>query len=138
MEAVLITTSSNSFQTQGKLVLIENGIEIFDCVTLEPPWKNNQVGISCLPAGKYRIAPRTSAESPTKKYPHFIIRGTGKRSYILIHRGAFRRDTRGCILVGRYFVDLDGDGQMDISNSKAVLELLTKYIKTDIPLEIRR
>ena len=68
-------------------------------VTLEPPWKDNAVGISHIPAGTYRCVRMQS--------PHFgetfEITGVPGRSHVLFHKGNKLEDTEGCILIGEEF-----------------------------------
>jgi len=49
------------------------------------------------------------------------------RDYILIHFGNYAKDSTGCILVGRRFSDINGDGQIDITSSKVTLEKLLHF-----------
>ena len=67
--------------------------------TIEPPWKNNQTNISCVPIGEYvvRYLPR-SASGKYKKVYHVL--NVPNRSAILIHKGNTVKHTRGCILPG--------------------------------------
>jgi hypothetical protein len=61
--------------------------------TLEPPWKNNEVNISCIPAGFYRFA-----VDNTGKYQWFKILFVPKRTNIEMHIGLF---SEGCVLMLR-------------------------------------
>lgn len=69
----------------------------FVCMTLEPPWKDNAVGKSCIPAGSY-LCKRT--RSP-KFLETFVVLEVPGRSHILFHAGNKPEDTSGCILVGK-------------------------------------
>ena len=59
----------------------------------------------------------------------FRLKDVPGRVGILIHIGNYaagtgRIDTKGCILPGRYFVDLNDDGILDVAEStKAMREL---------------
>lgn len=70
------------------------------CVTLEDPWKENKVGISCIPDGVYDVVPHSG---PMFKNVWRLLNVPG-RSGILIHAGNSEADTMGCILVGTSFV----------------------------------
>ena len=76
--------------TNGKLE--SNGT--FICYTIELPWKNNQVGFSCIPEGNYFIRKRYSA-----KYKwHLEVINVQDRKYILFHPANFAlSELRGCI-----------------------------------------
>jgi hypothetical protein len=65
------------------------------------------------------------------------VREVPDRSEILIHAGNYVSDTLGCILVGRQYTDLDGDGLTDITRSQATLAELVDRIRDPVPLVIR-
>jgi len=67
------------------------------CKTIELPWKDNQHGISCIPAGHYTAKRRFS---PKHGYDLFGIENVPDRSDIEIHIGNFPKDSLGCVLVG--------------------------------------
>lgn len=69
------------------------------CNTVEPNWRDNQIGLSCIPAGVYDVKPYSSP-----KYPDvWILEGTEPRKLILIHNGNTEDHTEGCIVVGSGF-----------------------------------
>lgn len=133
---VLVRIADTGKETLGHLFLFSDLDLIFKCVVLEPPWKGNATGISCIPKGEYTVRPRSGSESPKFKYDHLFIGGTGDRECILIHRGNFNTNTRGCLLVGRGFSDINHDGNPDVFDSTATLDLLAQFIREEIPLEI--
>jgi hypothetical protein len=121
----------DEFQTLGRLVFYENFTLKHEWVTIEPPWKDNAVGRSCIPNGEYHIRRRTSVGYGR----HFEVLDILGREYILIHVGNFKRETRGCILPGQSFVDIDGDNHKDVVNSRMSLqEMLAILPQGDIPL----
>jgi len=86
--------------------------------TLEPPWQDNKVNISCIPTGRYHC---TRVDSP-KFGKTYGVHNVPGRSHILFHAGNIAGDTarglnahsHGCILLGRRFGRIKGQ--------KAVLE----------------
>jgi len=64
--------------------------------TIEPPWKNNAIFVSCIPPGDYILRPGTSPRVGeclrVENVPH--------REGILFHAGNFASETHGCILPG--------------------------------------
>lgn len=78
--------------------------EVF-CVTLEPPDKNNQSSISCIPPGEYVCR---AVLSPGFGETYEICEVPG-RTHILFHAGNVSRDTRGCVLLGRQYGALGSD-----------------------------
>lgn len=83
--------------------------------TLEDLWRDNQTGISCIPAGTYQCVHHDG--------PHFQnvweLLDVPGRSAVLIHWGNTDKDTRGCILVGKGWTFSDR-----IIDSRAAIELL--------------
>ena len=118
----MVRTHQLVTQTKGELfVLDENAKILFQCLTLELPWKNNDRKVSCIPTGEYDIVPRWS-----QKYTnHLHILDVPDRDFILIHEANFVRQLEGCIAVGRRRIDIDGDGLIDVTESvKTKMELL--------------
>lgn len=133
MELVVERISDNGKQTLGKATLYDdNNKKLFKFVTLEPSWKNNAIGKSCIPLGKYNVTPRYSA----KYKQHFIVEDTEPRSYILIHIGNYRSNSTGCILVGKSFLDINNDGDVDITSSGLTLRKLVKLAPNGFVLNI--
>lgn len=121
----LVRTHSLPEQTKGELfVLDENAQVLFQCYTLELPWRENQQDISCIPKGRYSVVPRWS-----QKYKdHLHILDVPGREWILIHEANFVSQLRGCIAVGRGRMDINGDGLKDITSSVATKLALLKFI----------
>jgi hypothetical protein len=125
MRVKLIRTCDDGTQTLGRLVA---GTKEYK--TLELAWKNNERGKSCIPVGTYKVIEHTSP----KFGKCYWLQGTEPRQEILIHKGNYHTDIRGCILVGMNFKDINGDGLVDVTESgKAVNELLT-YKITEIEI----
>lgn len=130
-------------QTCGTLTVYDEdtGEEVFKCRTLELPDRDNQRNVSCIPEGFYDVVPRTSP----KYSNHLHITNVEGRSLILIHWGNYagsvnprtgHSDIRGCVLVGKEFVDLDGDGLADITSSKNTFKKLMSIAPDGFVLEI--
>jgi hypothetical protein len=130
-------------QTHGTLTIYDEDTneEVFKCRTLELPDRDNQRNISCIPEGHYDVVPRTSA----KYKDHLHILDVPNRSLILFHWGNYagsinprtgHSDIRGCVLVGKAFVDLDGDGLADITSSKNTFKKLMKAAPNGFVLEV--
>ena len=124
-------------QTFGDLYLYNenNGIG-FSCRTLELKWDDNKQRVSCIPEGEYIVAVRYS-----KKYGrHLHITNVEGRELILIHWGNYagsinpssgKSDILGCVLVGERYIDIDGDGIKDITNSKNTFNKLMSFFEDD-------
>tara|TARA_R100000365_G_C2724354_1_gene56054 strand:+ start:557 stop:997 length:441 start_codon:yes stop_codon:yes gene_type:complete len=128
-QARLIRTYYDN-QTLGQLFVYRGVTELLSLKTLELPWKNNEQGISCIPEGEYHVDHRFTKQSRFK-YPHFILQQVVNRSYILIHRGNYNTQIRGCILVGTDFKDINDDEVLDVNNSTKALNSLIEVIPTE-------
>lgn len=86
----------------------------FSCYTKELPWRDNQQGRSCIPAGDYEV---TLHDSPRFGKTYWV-RNVPGRSSILFHAGNLAGDigigwkthSEGCILVGKKLGSLDIGG----------------------------
>jgi len=120
-KAFLNRVQGDDQQTLGYFSLYEGVNLIFDCVTLELAWKDNETNVSCIPKGTYKVTPRYS----DKYTQHFILEDVPNRKFILIHSGNFNSDTEGCILLGTSFRKINQDSLLDITASRrATSELL--------------
>jgi Family of unknown function (DUF5675) len=64
--------------------------------TMELPWRNNLGDLSSIPEGTFR----GTASQNVKLGWVIVLKGTGPREGIIIHRGNYPIDTHGCILLG--------------------------------------
>jgi hypothetical protein len=64
------------------------------CYTIELPWLHNQLRISCIPEGRYRLRRRSS-----KKFgQHLLVEEVPGRSLILVHpANDAARELKGCL-----------------------------------------
>jgi len=135
MKKLLISrTDYGKKQTLGKMYVLNqnDGIE-YSCDTLELAWKNNEFQISCIPEGIYKVKKRWSR----KFKHHFHITDVQGRTYILIHSGNFYTDILGCILVGDDLAEINGDGILDVVNSRDTLKILLDMMPDEFNLEIK-
>lgn len=124
--------SDDGTQTLGELRVIEKGEVIYECKTLELPYKDNSRNISCIPEGEYKVTRRYS-----EKYKHhFLINEVPNRSYILIHPANYYSQLRGCIAVGSEFKKINDDNYLDVSDSKKTLLDLLSLITDETVLSI--
>lgn len=119
-------------RTLGIITITDSNNKSFGFATLEPPSRNNEKNISCIKSGKYPISKRYS-----QKYGwHWIINNVPNRDLILIHVGNFPKDTKGCILIGTGFEDIDNDSRLEVINSKQALKDFNELLKNEKNLEI--
>lgn len=125
---------SGAKQTLGKLQVIDVcGEVVFECYTLELPWRNNKSNVSCIPEGTYHV--RRYA-SPSKGQV-FLLEDVPGRSYIEIHAGNFYTDIEGCILVGDDLSDINADGFQDVLNSRKTLFKLLEIMPDEFEITIQ-
>jgi len=120
-------------QTLGRLHVVnaENHIR-YSCHTLELPWLNNKTSVSCIPVGKYKVIKHHSPRFGKC----FWIQDVDKRSEILVHRGNYHTQIRGCILPGTDLKDINKDRLQDVINSQAAIEDLLRIMPNEFELKI--
>jgi hypothetical protein len=133
---VIISRTYLDNVTLGGLFIIEGDKRLFECKTIELPWRQNGRNTSCIPEGTYNV---TRYDSETKGVCFHILDVPG-RDAILIHKGNYaygpHTDTKGCILVGKAFSDINNDGQYDVINSTETLNKLLKILPGSFKLII--
>lgn len=138
MKAILRRFKYRDEQVEGNLRLHNDGGRVvFSCLTLELAWKDNAPFVSCIPTGSYRAIPRVSAKYGKHYY---ILQPNGseipERTFILIHVGNFKSDIEGCILVGQAHTDINADGYVDVTASRATLSRLLEIAPDGFEFEI--
>lgn len=129
-QIVITRKEQDDVQTLGELQLFDNEEELFSCKTLELPWKDNKQNISCIPKNHYEAQKHVSPNFGKSIW----IKNVPNRTEILIHKGNFYTDILGCVLVGEKYVDIDGDGHKDVTNSTNTTEELYSLIPNEAPL----
>lgn len=132
LKVEIIRTEDNGTETTGKLYI--TGSEHYTCDTLERTYDGNKRGISSIPAGVYNCRKL----GPTKNIPydHIAIEPVSGRVGIRIHAGNLYTHSRGCVLVGLGWGDINKDGQKDVLNSKNTLKALLSYLPDTFTLKI--
>ena len=103
----------------------------FRAYILEPPWKNNEPNVSCIPEGEY---PCHWLNSPKYGWVYGVMEVPG-RSHVLIHPGNIPRHTRGCLLPGSGIGQIEGSPA--VLNSRDTTYRLFKHLdKEPFLLEI--
>jgi hypothetical protein len=131
MKAVLYRDYT-PYQTKGLFLVLNEGRVVTKSVTIEPPDNGNQKYTSCIPEGKYEVVKYNSP----KFGKCFHVLNVMGRTDILIHAGNYKRDTKGCIIPGYCYSDLDGDGNMDVCESKKTVEVLLGLLPEKFELHI--
>ena len=124
MKATILRLRDDGTETLSAMFVYDDLDKIFECVTLELPWKGNKTNLSCIPRGVYHVSHRES-----EKYGnHLHIEDVKDRSYILIHVANYVSQLRGCIAVGSSFADINRDGILDVTSSRNTLNKLVDIV----------
>jgi hypothetical protein len=90
----MITLKRNYEQSKTTGILtLPNGAEV---ETLERPWLDNQIGISCIPSGIYKFK-----RDHYGKHQWFSVLDVSNRTFIEIHPGSQVSHSEGCILMSK-------------------------------------
>ena len=124
MKATILRLRDDGTETLSAMFVYDDLDKIFECVTLELPWKGNKTNLSCIPRGVYHVSHRES-----EKYGnHLHIEDVKDRSYILIHVANYVSQLRGCIALGSSFADINRDGILDVTSSRNTLNKLVDIV----------
>ena len=105
----------------------------FKCFTLELPWKDNELNVSCIPR---TLGYKGEKHKSPANGDVIAITNVHNRTYIQIHSANFLRQLKGCIAVGDSVKFLDGDGLPDVTNSKNTLKKLLAVLPDKFMIEI--
>ena len=122
-------------QTIGTLEVVNEGVELFSCMTLELAWNNNARQISCIPYGEYNCEKKEATAAIP--YQHVTVLNVRDRSGIAIHKANYASQLRGCIAVGDKHVDMNKDGNLDVTNSSNTFKKLMEILPNNFKLIIK-
>lgn len=125
-EVTLIREILSNKATLG--IMYIGGKEV--CRTLENPWLDNKTDISCIPVGQYEVA-----KDDTGKFKYWRIKDVPNRSLVEIHNGNIERHTKGCILIGSEWGQVEG--QIAVVNSLKTLKKLRKILDDKFIINIK-
>jgi len=136
MISVLVTRNELSeIQTIGRLDVVNGDVELFSCMTLELAWNNNLRQISCIPYGEYNCEKKEATAAIP--YQHVTVLNVRDRSGIAIHKANYASQLRGCIAVGDKHVDINKDGNLDVTNSSNTFKKLMDILPNNFKLTIK-
>jgi hypothetical protein len=128
----VLRTIDNGKQTNGVLYVEKDGAIIFECFTLELPWKDNERRVSCIPEGTYKAVKHRSPKFGNSVW----IKDVPNRSEILIHPANYVRQLLGCIAVGKDLKDIDGDELEDVTASRNTMNELLALLPNSFEVKI--
>jgi len=136
MISVIVTRNELSeIQTIGILDVVNGDVELFSCMTLELAWNNNLRQISCIPYGEYNCEKKEATAAIP--YQHVTVLNVRDRSGIAIHKANYASQLRGCIAVGDKHVDINKDGNLDVTNSSNTFKKLMDILPNNFKLTIK-
>lgn len=119
----VVTITRNS--DDGKQILGTLSANNFHCNTLELSYRNNQANVSAIPKGTYRCEWKFMFDALTY---HYQILNIPNRNGIFLHKGNYWMNSKGCILLGNTYSDINKDGEIDILNSTITTDSFEKMM----------
>jgi hypothetical protein len=132
MIKAVLSRTYNANETIGMLWVVDGIKLLYRCKTIELPDNGNQPNVSCVPEGIYDVVKYLSPE----KGKVFLLKDVPGRSNIEIHIGNYKKDTKGCILPGTFFVDIDNDQIPDVGESTKALGCLMEVCPNEFKIYI--
>ena len=129
-------------ETQGGLFIMEGTKIIYQCVMLElprfvVPMKPNSPKIDCIPGGRIYTVRKIIRPNGKKAFHVLDVPG---RTAVLWHTGNYATgvqvDIEGCQLPGLRFVDLNGDGELDVADSTIAMNDLLSLLPNEFKFHI--
>jgi hypothetical protein len=119
----------NKDQSLGTFAVFdENKKMLFKCESIERGWQDNKRMISCVPEGEYPIVLEYS--NRFEKYL-WELKDVPNRSECKIHAANYARQLNGCIALGESRIDIDGDGNLDVTNSIKTVNKFNEIMGND-------
>jgi hypothetical protein len=129
---VVLSRQYGNLQTLGRIVVFDGNKVKLQIACLELPNLDNRHEVSCIPEGKYEVH---KVHSP-KFGKCFQVVDVPERDNILFHAGNYASDTKGCILPGMAYEDINGDGNLDVIESKYALTKMLNILPDSFTLYI--
>jgi len=120
-------------QTEGLFEIKEDEKLIFKCYILERPWLNNQKNTSCIPEGIYKVKKEVH-----KKYGKVLrFFNVPNRAGVLMHPGNYVSHSKGCLLPGEMFIDINNDRLRDVINSRNTMNKIYDILPNESLITIK-
>lgn len=138
---VVLSRKYNYSETQGLWLVLDDNKIIYQCVTIELPrikipYQINASSVDCILEGTY---PAIHYYSPTKGLV-FLLKNVPGRDSVEVHIGNYvtglQVDSHGCILPGSHFEDRNGDGFIDVVDSKKTMDELRALLPNNFNITI--
>lgn len=126
MKVEIFRFFSDTNQTSGVCVVTDKGFPLFTALSLERGNRDNKIGVSCVPSGKYILKYEYSNRFKRKLWE---LKDVPNRSECKFHAANFWHQLNGCISLGQTYNDLNKDSYKDITNSKNTMESFEKVLQ---------
>lgn len=110
----------SDYQCMGKCTVEVLGDVVFESESIERGDNDNKARESCIPDGVYPVILEHSNRFNTELWEIYNVVG---RSECKFHSANYSRQLNGCIALGENRIDIDGDGQKDVTNSRKTMGL---------------
>ena len=119
-----ITRKEYKHYTSGEWILPDGQL----IYTLELPWRDNQIGKSCIPDGYYTVD-----RDHTGRHTWYRFRNeeTAPRTHIEMHEASLLRHLQGCIAPCMEIKGGEHTSEPVAVNSRQALELLVEWFGED-------
>ncbi len=122
MRVVLVRYLQTKAITRGIFQVIENDVCVAQFHSLELGWNDNKTGVSCVPAGTYKMK---FEYSPAFKRDLWELKNVPKRSETKVHPANQTSELKGCIAIA---YSLSSTGILDSKRAVEDFHALTKKV----------
>lgn len=106
----------------------ENNVVEYIGVSLERGWRNNEARVSCVPEGIY---PLKLEHSDRFRKDLWELKEVPNRAECKFHTANYWRQLNGCIALGNKHLDIDKDGDPDVTSSRNTMKLFHEKMGND-------
>ena len=115
-------------QSLGVCYVVENGEILFKSESIERGWQDNKKRVSCVPQGMYPLKKEWSNRFKQELWELYEV---PNRSECKFHAANYARQLNGCIALGERRADIDKDGNLDVTSSKATMKKFHEAMGND-------
>ncbi len=111
----IVRQAQMDFGTFGIMYLPDSNLAL---CTVERPWLDNKLFVSCIPTGVYPLVLgefRRNTDDESDDYPAYEIHEVPGRTNIKIHIANYPHEIEGCVGLGKRFA---GGGKWGVADSK--------------------
>jgi hypothetical protein len=130
----IIRDWQDSSQTLGKCTVYdEHNKPLFNSMSLERGWRDNESRVSCVPIGTYTVVLEYSNRF---KKDLWELKNVDNRSECKFHSANYWFQLNGCIALGRSLADINNDGYQDVTSSKSTMKSFHKALKGETKVNL--